>query len=306
MPTQNDIRNAITEKIVEAVKNGTPPWRKPWSDVADPVRFPTNIVSGRAYRGINTLLLQLEATEKGFPVGLWASYRQMTSLGQQVRRGERSTQVVYYKQLTKTRINEKGVEEKTTFPLLRTWNVFNISQTDGPLADKYLTPATTAQSGDSDHHEFFNVIAATGADVRYGGNRAAYYRSPHDYIQMPKREQFDSSPRAASEFADTLSHEIIHWAGSEHRLKRELTYAQEELVAEIGAAFLLQSTGVPHPDLNNSSSYVASWLKETEGQDARFIFKAASMASDAVDYIHGFINALREADSESELVADAV
>ena len=298
MATQAELRNSITQKIVDAVKNGTPPWRKMWTSIPDPERFPTNLASGNGYRGINTLLLQLEANERNFPVGYWATYNQFQALGQQVRRGEQSTQVVYYKQVKKTRTNDQGKEETTTFPLLRTWNVFNISQTDGPLADKYLSLPTIPTAIDDGHDEFFNVIEATGADIQYGGNRAAYYRSPLDQIQIPKRDQFEDF----SSFADTLSHEAVHWSGAKHRLARELTYAQEELVAEIGASFLLQSTGVPHPHLDNSASYVASWLKAIEGEDARFIFKAASLASTAVDFIMGFSKANEEA---TDLVTEA-
>jgi antirestriction protein ArdC len=298
MATQTEIRNSITQKIFDAVKSGdTLPWRKTWSSIPDPVRFPTNISSGNAYRGINCLICQHEANEKNYPVGYWATYKQFQALGQQVRRGERSTQIVYYKQIKKTRTNDQGKEETTTFPLLRTWNVFNISQTDGELADKFLTPSTSAPVEDDDHDEFFDVIEATKADIRYGGNRAAYYRSPLDFIQMPHREQFEDF----SAFADTLSHEVVHWSGAKHRLDRELTYAQEELVAEIGAAFLLQSTGVPHPHLDNTTSYIVSWLKVSEGQDARFIFKAASLASTAVDFIMGFSKANEEA---TELVTE--
>ena len=302
MPTQHEIRNTITQKIVDAVKNGTPPWRKPWSNIPDPVRFPTNIASGNAYRGINNLLLQLEANEKSYPVGYWATYRQMLALGQQVRRGERSTQVVYYKQLKKTRLNDSGKKETTTFPLLKTWNVFNLSQTDGPLSDKYLTPSGPVFAASGDHREFFDVVFATGADVRYGGNRAAYIHPPHDLIQIPHRDQFEDF----SAFADTLGHEITHWSGGNGKLRlaRDLAYAQEELVAEIGAAFLLQATGVPHPHLDNSASYVSSWLKAIEGDGAKFIFKAASLASDAVDYILKFSDSSSE--TQPELVASQV
>lgn len=296
MATQSQLRDDLAQKLIELVKRGTPPWRRPWSTVADPARFPTNMATRKCYRGLNVLLLQAEAIEKNYPVSFWASYKQWFMLGQQVRRGEMATRVVYFKQVEKKQINAKGVEEKQKFPLLRTWPIFNIGQTNGPLADHYLKPSPPPRN-DETHDEFLRAVDATQAKIRYGGPRA-YYDEPSDLIQVP----FESKFETYSDFLETLAHELIHSTIPEKRLGRRLSRAKEELVAEIGAAFFLQATGVPLPDLENSGAYVASWLRDIEEEDPRFILKAASLASDATDYLLSFSQSSEEA-RQPELVA---
>ncbi len=124
MQTQTEIRSSITQRIVEALKAGKIPWRKPWSEVPDPVRLPTNFSSKRAYSGINVPLLWLTQQEKGFPVSYWGSYQQWASVGGQVRKAEKATSIVFYRQLKKTVEQEDGTKKMETFPVLRTWSVF--------------------------------------------------------------------------------------------------------------------------------------------------------------------------------------
>jgi antirestriction protein ArdC len=285
MKTQNEIRAELTNRIVAALKQGVIPWRKPWRSIPDPVRLPTNFVTKKAYQGFNILNLQLAAQLAGYPASLWASYNQFRSVGAQVRRGEKATQIILFKPVTKIEKGEDGKDDKTkTFPILKTWSVFNIAQVDGEIAEKYQV--TTAPTGtrfeDVDRAEFDQAVAATGADIRFGGNKAAYHRPPGDFIIVPHEEQFHDFPA----FAETVLHEITHW--SEWRTGWSGNYAEGELRAEIGACFLATALGIPNSsDLTNHTSYIASWLQALEN-DPKFIFRASAVASQAADFILGF------------------
>lgn len=284
MKTQHEIRAELTHQIVEALKSGTIPWRKPWRSIPDPVRLPTNFVTKKAYQGFNILNLQLAAQLAGYPAGLWASFQQWRSAGASVRRGEKATTIILFKPVTKTEKGEDGEADKTrSFPLLKTWSVFNIAQVEGEVAEKYQV--TTAPTGcrfeDVDRSEFDRAVAATGADIRFGGNKAAYHRPPGDFIIVPHEEQFHDFPA----FAETVLHECCHW--TEFRTGWSGGYAEGELRAEIGACFLATAPGVPNSsDLTNHTAYIQSWLQTLEN-DPKFIFRAAA-ASKGADFILAF------------------
>jgi antirestriction protein ArdC len=285
MKTQAEIRAELTQKIVEALKQGIIPWRKPWRSIPDPVRLPTNAVTKKSYQGFNILNLLLSAQVQGYPAGLWASFNQWKSVGASVRRGEKASSIILFKPVTKVEKGEDGEADKTkTFPILKTWSVFNISQVDGEIAEQYQVSATPTGTRfeDVDRAEFDRAVAATGADVRFGGNKAAYYRPPHDYIQVPNEEQFHNFPA----FAETLLHEAVHW--SEWRTGWSGNYAEGELRAEIGACFLATTLGIPNSDdHSNHTAYVQSWLQALEN-DPKFIFRASAAASKAADFILNF------------------
>jgi len=299
MQTQADIRTSITNRIVEALKAGKIPWRKPWSEVPDPVRLPTNFSSKRAYSGINVPLLWLTQHEKGYPISYWASFQQWKASGASVRKGERSSQIVFYRQVKKTVEQEDGTKKVETFPVLRTWSVFNVSQVDGPVAEQFK--AKPQQDGqlvfeDCDRTEFDALVAATQADIRYGHMKAAYFRM-HDYIVMPDQKMFGSFPG----FADTLLHELSHW--TEHRLDWTGSYAEGELRAEMSSSFLSAALNIPNSgDLTNHAAYVQSWLQALEN-DPKHIFKASSAASKAADYLLGFVRPMEGAAEEEEEAA---
>ena len=278
MPTQNEIRSSITARIIDALKEGTIPWRKPWT-TAEGSAFPTNFTTKRPYRGMNVLLLQLAEMENGYPAGLWATYRQWQAVGQQVRRGEKATQIILFKTVTRTRTNADGREVEETFPILRTFSVFNVAQVFGDLADQYrhTTPVETVFD-DAGREDLFEAVGATNAVIRYGGNDAFYNRL-QDFIQVPHPERFKSFPA----FAETLLHELVHW--TEWRLGWEGSYAEGELRAELGSVFLMQSLGLPQGgDLTNHIAYIQSWLTALEN-DPKFIFRASSAASKAADFV---------------------
>src|SRR5262245_5648885 len=170
MKTQAEIRAELTQKIVEALKGGTIPWRKPWRSIPDPVRLPTNFVTGKAYQGFNILALQLAAQVHGYPASLWASFNQWKTAGASVKRGEKATSIILFKPVTKVEKGEDGEDHKAkTFPILKTWSVFNITQVDGEIAEKYRVTAapTGIRFENLDRGEFDRAVAATGAEIRF-------------------------------------------------------------------------------------------------------------------------------------------
>lgn len=288
----SDIRKSITNRIVEALETGSIPWRRPWAGI-DPVSCPTNISSKRRYSGMNVLLLQLAAWEKQFQAGYWATYRQWQNLNCQVRTGQKATQIVFYKPITNIVANDNGEDKERTFHLMRTFPVFNIGQVDG--AERFLEQTPTI-SADESYERAENAIAATGATIHLEGDEAFYRRPPHDEIFCPPKNRFFN----LAAFYETLAHECCHW--SEWRLGWNGSYAEGELRAEIGAVFVASALGIPKSDdLSNHQAYLASWLREMAG-DVNYIFRAASQASKAADFILSFSQPQQES---SELVNES-
>lgn len=301
MQTQTEIRSSITHRIVAALKSGMIPWRKPWSEVQDPVRLPTNFSSKRAYSGINVPLLWLTQHEKGYPISYWASFQQWKSVGASVKKGEKATGIVFYRQVKKHVEQEDGTNKLETFPIMRTWSVFNVSQVSGPVADQFK--AKPQQDGvqtfeDVDRTEFDRLIAELGVEVRYGASRAYYLRPPHEQISMPDESQFGSFPP----FAETLLHECAHYSESEGRCGWTGTYAEGELRAEMASCFVMAALGIPGGDLTNHAAYIQSWLQALEN-DPKHIFKASAAASKAADYLLRVIRPVEGAVEEEEEAA---
>jgi antirestriction protein ArdC len=286
MESQNEIRQSITNRIVAALKQGKIPWRRPWTDVPNPAKLPTNFVSKRAYSGINVPLLWLTEHERGYPVSYWASFQQWRSMGASVKKGEKATQIVFYRQVKRTVEREDGEKRLETFPLLRFWSVFNVSQISGEIAEQFK-PKPQSDGIETfpavERTEFDRLVKATNADIRFGFDKAAYYRLPADYIVMPDEGRFNTF----GDFADTLLHELSHW--TEHRLGWSGSYSEGELRSELASAFLSASLNVPNSgDLTNHAAYVQSWLQALEN-DPKHIFKASSAATKAADYLLGFV-----------------
>ena len=296
MLTQAEIREKVTQQIIEALRSGAVPfWRQPWSG-SKQAGYPANAISGKTYRGVNSLLLSL----KGYESRWFATYNQWQTVGGQVRRGEKGTQIILYKPVTTKKVNDDGEEEIRSFPLLKTWTVFNISQVDGNL-DQFRVSAHNTEPRFVDYAPAEEVFAATQADIRYEGGRA-FYSPEFDFIQMPPKAAFEK----AHEFYGVLAHELTHWTGAKHRLNRlnkfarfgSESYAVEELVAEIGSAFLLAELGIPQSDdLSNVTAYLAHWLTVLE-RDHTAIFTASSAASKAVDLILSFSRPQEPAETE--------
>lgn len=305
MLTQADIRSNVTNKIVAALQSGAVPfWRQTWakSENSGP---PTSATSGKPYRGINRILLGF----LGYQSKWWATYNGWQSLGGQVRRKERGTTAILYKPVTKKKVNKEGEEESSSFALMKTFTLFHISQVDGEL--KQFRDTAPAATGPTfvDYGPAEEAFAATRADVRSAGGRA-FYSPSGDFIQMPPKSSFEK----AHEYYGVLAHESVHWSGHESRLNRlsklarfgDEAYAVEELVAELGGAFLLTELGVPQSeDLSNVTAYLGHWLKVLQ-RDHSAIFTAASAANAAADHILAYSRPTEEAEIEeagSELVA---
>ncbi len=295
MPSQSEIQESITARIIEGLQNGIVPWKKPWRN--DPnCGTPANVVSRRNYSGINPVLLDLAAQANGFTSRFWGTYDQWQNLGGQVRKrpdhvkaGHWGTNIIFFRQVKKNKVDATGDEKTESFPLMKFYTVFNLDQVDGEKLD-HLRPSGKPTDDVADFDEAERVIAATKAEIAYGGNRAVYTRpvgtfpnhSGGDFIRMPSRHQFDLE----HEFYGTCFHELCHW--SECRLGWEGSYALGELIAEIGACYLCAQTNIPSSDdLTNHTSYLSSWLKALQ-DDRKFIFKAAAQASKATQYILQF------------------
>src|ERR1700722_5159945 len=284
-----DIHQHITDQIVAAIESGAAESRLPWHRPAGKSRRPVNIASKKAYRGVNVLALWATAEEKGFASGTWGTYRQWAEIGAQVKKGEKAAFIVFYKELEFASDSEDGDTETTTRLFARATPVFAAEQVDG-----YQLPAIDAPPATIitpiEQAEIF--VAATGAAISHGGGRA-FYRPSTDSIQLPPREAFTGTATStpAEAYYSTLCHELIHFTSAEHRCNLQLgkrfgdqAYAMEELVAELGAAFLCADLGITDEPRADHAQYLATWLAVLKA-DKKAIFTAASKASEAAAFL---------------------
>jgi antirestriction protein ArdC len=275
----SDVFQRITETIIAAVGTDPERFELPWHR-AD-LQIPSNASTGRPYRGVNILSLWLTASAKGYVDERWASYRQWLALGAQVKKGEKGAPIVFYRELERHEPPDAERPDRS-FRVARAYHVFNAAQIEGWTPPPLAAPLSETER--QAHAEAF--FEAIGATVIHEGDRA-FYRPSTDTIHMPPYAAFKSS---LSYYA-VLAHEHIHWTGAAHRLDRQphasrdcAQYAGEELVAEIGAAFLCAALSLspePRPD---HAAYIASWLHLLQ-KDKRAILRASSLASQAVEYL---------------------
>lgn len=275
--TRPDIYQTVTDGIIKALEAGVKPWVCPWQRVAGMSGLPANYATGAAYSGMNIMLLWSSAAEQGFNDSRWLTYKQAQAAGAQVRKGERGTVAIFYSTLEK----ENDAGEIDRIPMLKTFTVFNVVQIDG--LPEVIEPTEPAPTFDP-LPQVEAMMQRTGAKITEKG-QAAFFTPATDEIFLPERRRFAD----AANFYATGLHELVHWSGAKSRLHREMKgrfgtagYAVEELIAELGAAFLMA-------DLNvigevQHESYIASWLESLKN-DKRFIFKAASAASKAHRYL---------------------
>ena len=281
-----DIYEKVTQTVVRLLERGVKPWTQPWAagpGAALPLRH-----NGQGYRGINVLILWGEAQDAGYAAPYWMTYRQALALGGQVRKGEHSTQVVYYGTALKDAEPADGEDGKKQFRFIRSFNVFNAEQIDG-LPQRFYAECAALVPVAERIPELDAFVRKTGADVRHGGGQA-FYRIDQDYVQMPEFEAFPD----AEQYYATVAHELTHWTQHPSRLDRDMGrrrwgdegYAAEELVAELGAAFLGAELGLRPDHIEDHAAYIADWLKGLRN-DRRFIFIAAAKAQEAADYLLG-------------------
>ncbi|MBV9840647.1 MAG: DUF1738 domain-containing protein [Sphingomonadaceae bacterium] len=285
-----NLYDEITSKIIAELEAGRLPWVQPWgsSAVSAPLAMPRNAATGRAYSGINILILWGAVVARGYSRQSWLTFRQALSLGGAIRKGERGVTVVYADRFVpddeKRRARETG-EDAQAIPFLKRFTVFSTEQCENlpedlatappPLLEGLILPEVEA------------LIRASGADLRLGGDKA-YYAVGSDYIQVPRPEAYFQ----LIDWYRTALHELGHWSGAAQRLARDLTggfgsakYAREELVAEMCAAFCCATLGIT-PTVRHAD-YIGTWL-EVLREDNRAIIRAASAASKAADFLLAF------------------
>ncbi len=289
MATNKQIREQITEQLINAMENGLLPWRCPWSTSPNAGR-PANVLSRKSYTGINPLLLGLHASKHRFQSRWYGTLRQWQSLGLRVQRrpdhvaaGEWGCKIVFYKCVRRVRI-KNGVETVEEFFILKTFTVFNADQVEGARRYQVVDePASSCPPDDCETVE--ELIQTTGVKVVVEGSSASF-RPSTETIYMPPKSTFN--PPAA--WHSTFLHELSHWG--DQRLQTptpDTSYAFGELVAELSSTFLCQELGVPQGEsLENHAAYLQHWLGHMR-KDSSYIFKASQRASMVADHLLSYL-----------------
>lgn len=284
------IYQEITSTIIQALENARDnpigDFQMPWHSSAM-----VNVSSNKAYRGINPLLLAVSSAKHGYAAPQWGTYRQWAEIGAQVRKGEKATKIYFFRTL----IKEDQAGNEKAIPCPKSYSVFNADQVDG-----YTPPETghAANYEDLKIEAAINLIEAQNAAIDFESNDArAYYSPMADKINMPKYSLFTGTKTstAAECYYSTVFHELAHWTGHASRLNRFKTgeilkndkradYAFEELIAELGAAYVCQAIGMTGHTRADHIQYINSWLKALRS-DTKFIWQAASQAQKATDYL---------------------
>jgi antirestriction protein ArdC len=283
----------VTAKIIGQLEAGIFPWVQPWSSAAASPGLPRNAITGRPYSGINVLILWGAVIEGGYPSQDWLTFRQALAAGGCVRKGERGQTIFYADKFVPKGEREQGATESDApraIPFLKRFVVLNAAQCDG-LPER-LTAAPAPLPEREQHEQAEALIAASGADFRIGGAEA-FYSPTLDLVQVPPQPAFAQQ----IDYYRTALHELGHWTGHKSRLDRDQSggfgsaaYAREELCAEMASAFLCTALGIV-PTVRHAD-YVGNWLTVLRA-DNRAIFKAASQASKAADFLLAFTDAVR-------------
>lgn len=281
-----DLYQEVTDQIIEMLEKGVIPWRSPILGQTK-AGYPKNLESNREYRGVNVFLLAMTAWAQGYGSAYWLTFNQAKQKGGAVKKGEKSTMVVFWKQYD---TQDKETGEAITVPILRYYRVFNAEQCEGvPVPD-----AATFEPSEFKPIEQAEAIVKGYADapaIEHGGQRA-YYLCNQDIVRLPEPTRFADT----ESYYATLFHELAHSTGNKKRLDRGLDtnpqpfgspdYGREELVAEMAAAYLSAHAGVKPATLDNAAGYIQGWIKQLKG-DKRLVVSAAGAAQKAADWIRG-------------------
>ena len=276
-----NVYDVINSRIMEMLEQGQlPPWKKSWNAQSN---YPKNLISGKKYQGVNVFMLACS----NFSSPYWMTFKQCQDKGGHVIKGSKSTPVIFWKWLDRKEATEGDNSTNGKIPMLRFYSVFNIEQTEG------ITPPPAEET----HNTFDPITKAEEIitnmplkpDIRYGGGRA-YYSPTLDYVQLSHQHTFDT----IEHYYNTLFHELSHATGHANRLARKGVtetsyfgsheYSKEELVAEMGAAFLCGHAGIENNTLENSAAYIGGWLKALKN-DKTLLIHAAAQAQKASDFI---------------------
>ena len=288
----NSPYEAVTARIIEALKAGIIPWAKPWKTIGSNDPFPRNFRTGAPYRGANVLILWSSPYASPY----WLTFKQAKELGGTVRKGEKGTQILFWKISANETENTTKPESDTTSHtdrksfFCRSYTVFNVEQCDGLKANE--TAPTLPEVPQDERCEAIVTGWANrpSLNLENAHESRAYYRPSTDTVHMPNRSRFVDAPH----YYATLFHELVHSTGHESRLDRTFgttfgdhLYSKEELVAEVGSSFLCATAGITNERTEqNSTAYIQNWIKALQG-DSRLVVVAASAAQKAADEIAG-------------------
>jgi len=279
----NTVYQIITDHIIEKLESGTVPWHRPWKSRG----YPINLISKKPYRGVNVFLLGCS----GYVSPYWLSYKQAQDLRGNVKKGEKASIAVFWKQVqVDDKNSETGEIKKKTIPMLRYYRVFNTEQCENINPEKIPVPEIKQNFQPLQQCEFIINNMPNKPNIQHK-TQQAYYQPSGDCINMPLQNTFENS----EEYYSTLFHELTHSTGHSSRLNRHQKnhcshhfgsqdYSKEELVAEMGAAFLCGHAGIEMKTLENSAAYIKSWLSKLK-DDVRLVISAAAQAQKSTDYI---------------------
>jgi antirestriction protein ArdC len=279
--TMPSVYEIVTEQVIRQLEQGVAPWRKPWR-----TELPVNLISGKAYRGLNVFLLG----SQGYGSRYWLTFNQANKLGGHIRKGEHSSPVTFWHIGEEKIIRQAdGTERKSRPFLLRYYRVFNVEQTEG-IADKLGLTGASPRVPDLDQCEA--IVSRMPNPPKREQDARAWYRPSTDTVGMPARGLFNSS----EEYYSTLFHELTHSTGHASRVGREgieqlntfgsESYSREELVAEMGSAMLCGVSGIEQATIQNSAAYLKTWIERLKS-DSKLLVSAASAAQKASDFILG-------------------
>lgn len=289
-----DVYQEVTDKIINLMETHGSNWCKPWEAGGLPSGLPFSVTSRAAYSGINVVLLWAS----GYASSEWGTFKAWQAKGAKVKKGAKGTPIIFFKQLP---VKDKNTDQKKMIPMIKQFYVFNAEQVEGyePEPIKTLEPLELLNNAEQ-------FIKNTGATIHKIAGDNAYYRPSTDSITVPLPEQFKGEAHSdrLHGYYGTVLHELTHWTGSKKRLDREKgirygdeKYAKEELIAELGAAFLCAELGISSEPREDHAHYLNSWLKALK-DDKKLIVKAASQARKACDL-------LKELQPESEALPEA-
>lgn len=281
MNNSAQIYSDVTDSIIKALESGqTGKWKSPFAQLVSD-GFPINTASEKYYSGINILNLWSAGINNGFSSAEWGTFKQWKAKGHSVLKGQKSVaKVIFYKPL---KIRDKDSGEEKSIPMIKAYAVFNREQTDAP---QIATESPTANENETLCQGFEAFVKSTGAQLVSVEQNKAYYSPASDQINIPQLSNMVS----ASAYQSTLAHELVHWTGHKSRLDRfgetsKAAYAFEELIAELGAAFVCARLGISQDEIPNHVNYLASWLKALKN-DNKYIFRASAQAEKAANYLN--------------------